>query len=173
VIVLDTNVVSEPLRPAGEPAVLAWLDQQNVETLFLSTISLAEMRYGVAALPDGRRKDGLSKALESRIVALFGTRVLHFDDAAAHAYALIRARAKAAARPLARRTAISPPRRRRTVSRSRRAILDLSRRPACPSSIRGRRDRPNEKKQAYSAAGRCAEPAMICAGPARQADPSA
>jgi len=80
--------------------VLAWLDQQNVETLFLSTISLAEMRYGVAALPDGRRKDGLSKALESRIVALFGTRVLHFDDAAAHAYALIRARAKAAGKAI-------------------------------------------------------------------------
>ena len=71
-IVLDTNVVSEPLRPAGEPAVLAWLDRQDIETLFLTTISLAELRYGVAALPDGRRKEGLGMALESRVIALFG-----------------------------------------------------------------------------------------------------
>ena len=100
-IVLDTNVVSEPLRLAGEPAVLAWLDQQNIETLYLTTISLAELRYGVAALPDGRRKDGLGTALESRIIALFGPRVLPFDSAAATAYALIRARAKAAGKAIA------------------------------------------------------------------------
>jgi predicted nucleic acid-binding protein len=99
-IVLDTNVVSEPLKLAGEPAVLAWLDQQNIETLFLTTISLAELRYGVAALPDGRRKDGLGKALESRIVALFETRLLPFDAAAADAYALIRARAKTAGKAI-------------------------------------------------------------------------
>ena len=100
-IVLDTNVVSEPLKPAGEPAVLAWLDQQNIETLFLSAISLAELRYGVAALPDGRRKDGLGAALEGRIVALFGPRVLAFDSAAADSYAVIRARAKAAGKAIA------------------------------------------------------------------------
>jgi hypothetical protein len=101
VIVLDTNVVSEPLKPAGEPAVLAWLDQQNIETLFLTAISLAELRYGVAALPDGRRRRGLGAALEGRIVALFGPRVLCFDSAAADAYALIRTRAKAAGRTIA------------------------------------------------------------------------
>jgi predicted nucleic acid-binding protein len=95
-IVLDTNVVSEPLKPVGEPAVLAWLDQQIIETLFLTTISLAELRYGVAALPDGKRKDGLSAALEKRVIALFGPRILVFDMAAADAYAVIRARAKAA-----------------------------------------------------------------------------
>jgi predicted nucleic acid-binding protein len=100
-IVLDTNVVSEPLKPLGEPAVLAWLDQQNIETLFLTTISLAELRYGVAALPDGRRKEGLGAALESRVIALFAPRVLSFDSAAAGAYALIRARAKAAGKAIA------------------------------------------------------------------------
>lgn len=100
-IVLDTNVISEPLRPAGSPAVLAWLDQQDIETLYLTTISLAELRCGVAALPDGRRKDGLAVALESRIVSLFGPRVLAFDAAAAEAYAAIRARAKAAGRAIA------------------------------------------------------------------------
>lgn len=100
-IVLDTNVISEPLKPAGDPAVLTWLDQQNFETLFLTTISLAELRYGVAALPDGRRKDGLGAALEDRIIALFGPRVLAFDAAAADAYAVIRARAKSAGKAIA------------------------------------------------------------------------
>ena len=99
-IVLDTNVVSEPLRSAADPAVLAWLDDQSIETLFLTTISLAELRYGVAALPDGRRKEGLGAALESRVIALFGRRILSFDPAAADAYALIRARAKAAGKAI-------------------------------------------------------------------------
>ncbi|MGH7037572.1 MAG: type II toxin-antitoxin system VapC family toxin [Acetobacteraceae bacterium] len=99
-IVLDTNVVSEPLRAAASPAVIAWLDRQNIETLFLSTISLAELRYGVAALPEGRRKDGLRAALEERIFALFGPRVLAFDTAAADAYAVIRARARAAGKTI-------------------------------------------------------------------------
>lgn len=100
-IVLDTNVISEPLKPAGDPAVLTWLDQQNFETLFLTTISLAELRYGVATLPEGRRKDGLGAALEDRIIAFFGPRVLSFDATAADAYAVIRARAKSAGKAIA------------------------------------------------------------------------
>ena len=99
-IILDTNVVSEPLRPAAEPAVLAWLDQQSIETLFLTTISLAELQFGVAALPDGRRKDGLKAALDERVIALFGPRILVFDRAAADAYAVIRARAKTAGKTI-------------------------------------------------------------------------
>ncbi|WP_428489886.1 type II toxin-antitoxin system VapC family toxin [Rhodopila sp.] len=94
-IVLDTNVISEPLKPTAAPAVLLWLDQQNIETLFLTTISLAELLYGVAALPDGRRKDGLSATLEKRVTSLFGPRILIFGTAAANAYAIIRVRAKA------------------------------------------------------------------------------
>ena len=99
-IVLDTNVVSEPLRPAAEPTVLGWLDQQNIETLFLTTVSLAELRYGVAALPDGKRKQGLSAALDQRVIALFGQRILAFDTAAADAYAVIRTRAKTAGKAI-------------------------------------------------------------------------
>jgi predicted nucleic acid-binding protein len=99
-IMLDTNVVSEPLRAVASPAVTAWLDRQNIETLFLSTISLAELRYGVAALPEGRRKDGLRAALEERIFSLFGSRILAFDTAAADAYAVIRARARTAGKTI-------------------------------------------------------------------------
>jgi toxin FitB len=99
-IMLHTNVVSEPLRAVASPAMIAWLDRQNIETLFLSMISLAELRYGVAALPEGRRKDGLRAALEERIFSLFGSRILAFDTAAADAYAVIRARARAAGKTI-------------------------------------------------------------------------
>jgi len=94
-IILDTNVVSEGLRVAPDPRVLAWLDAQDIETLFLATISLAELRYGVAALPDGKRKEALRVALEDRLVGLFSGRFLSFDIEASAAYANARARAKA------------------------------------------------------------------------------
>jgi hypothetical protein len=93
-IILDTNVVSEGLRLAPDPRVLAWLDAQDIETLFLTTISLAELRYGVAALPDGKRKAALRVALEERLVGLFNGRFLSFDLDASAAYADVRARAK-------------------------------------------------------------------------------
>jgi len=99
-IILDTNVVSEPLRAGPDPRVLEWLDQQAVETLFLTTISLAELRYGIAALPEGRRKAGLRQALEAQFAQLFSQRLLTFDAAAASAYAVIRARAKAAGKAI-------------------------------------------------------------------------
>lgn len=100
-IILDTNVISEPLKLAGQAVVSRWLDQQHIETLFLTTISLAELRYGVAALSDGKRKDSLGAALEERIVALFGPRILAFDTTAANAYAQIRVRAKANGKAIA------------------------------------------------------------------------
>lgn len=55
-IVLDTNVVSEAMRPEPNPAVRSWLNAQVAETLYLSNVMLAEMLFGIAALPDGRRK---------------------------------------------------------------------------------------------------------------------
>ncbi|WP_316976499.1 type II toxin-antitoxin system VapC family toxin [Shumkonia mesophila] len=94
-IVLDTNVVSEPMRPNGAPGVLAWLDRQAAETLFLTATSLAELLVGIAALPDGRRKDGLDGALHDLLVKLFGPRILPFDQQAAKAYAPLVGRARA------------------------------------------------------------------------------
>ncbi len=99
-ILLDTNVVSEPLRLAGNTAVLAWIDAQNLETLYLAAISLAELRYGVAVLPPGQRKETLQKNLEQRIVPLFAGRILPFDEAAAGAYATLRAHAKIAGKAI-------------------------------------------------------------------------
>lgn len=93
-IILDTNVVSEGLHISPEPRVVEWLDAQDAETLFLTTISLAELRYGVAILAEGKRKEALSAALESRLVGLFEGRVLAFDIESSAAYAKARALAK-------------------------------------------------------------------------------
>lgn len=95
-ILLDTNVVSEPLKSSGDMNVLAWIDAQIIETLYLSTISLAELRFGIAVLPDGKRRETLHSSLERRVLPLFAGRILPFDDPASQAYATLRARARAA-----------------------------------------------------------------------------
>ncbi|HEY9681520.1 MAG TPA: type II toxin-antitoxin system VapC family toxin [Candidatus Melainabacteria bacterium] len=94
-IVLDTNVVSEALKPGRDPAVIAWLDQQSVETLFLSATSLAELLIGIAIMPDGKRKSTISAALDSLITRLFDTRILPFDEGAAMAYSQLVSAARA------------------------------------------------------------------------------
>ncbi|MDT7838152.1 type II toxin-antitoxin system VapC family toxin [Aquabacterium sp. OR-4] len=95
-ILLDTNVVSEPLRPTPEPRVVAWLDAQAVQTLFLSAITVAELRAGVALLPAGKRRTGLQESLEDRVLPLFEGRVLPFDLDCTPAYAALTTRARAA-----------------------------------------------------------------------------
>lgn len=97
-IVLDTNVVSEPLRSAPAPQLIGWLDRQAVQTLFLTTITLAEVRYGIAVLPAGRRRDELDRRFEGEVVPLFAGRILAFDEPASREYAALRARARAAGR---------------------------------------------------------------------------
>jgi hypothetical protein len=85
-IILDTNVVSELMRPSPAPVVLAWLRQQTGSELFTTAITAAEVRYGIARLPDGHRKDDLMRAA-NEVFAAFPDQVLPFDDAAASAYA--------------------------------------------------------------------------------------
>jgi predicted nucleic acid-binding protein len=94
-IVLDTNVISEPMKPHGHPSVQAWLDRQVAETLYLTTTSLAELLLGIEIMPDGKRKEGLAAALTELLAALFGSRVLPFDQQAALAYAPLVSRARA------------------------------------------------------------------------------
>jgi predicted nucleic acid-binding protein len=96
VIILDTNVVSEPLKRNADPAVVSWIDAQVVETLYLSTISVTELRYGIAVLPEGKKKESLRKSLDERILPLFKSRILSFDMEAAEICAELRARARAA-----------------------------------------------------------------------------
>ena len=97
-IVLDTNVISEPLKPNGNPVVQAWLDRQAAETLYLTATSLSELLVGVAVLPDSKRKTGLDAALSELLTNLFGPRILAFDQRAAMAYASLVGRARSAGR---------------------------------------------------------------------------
>lgn len=90
------HCASEPLKPNGDPAVAAWIDAQVLETLFLSTITVAEIRYGIAALPEGKKKDALRVNMDQRVLPLFESRVLSFDIEAAEACAAVRVRAQAA-----------------------------------------------------------------------------
>ena len=96
-IVLDTNVVSEAMKPEPHPAVRAWLNDQATETLYLSSVTLAEMLFGIGALPGGRRKDMLGHALDG-LMGLFRDRVLPFDTDAARCYAELAVTAKIAGR---------------------------------------------------------------------------
>jgi len=96
-IVLDTNVVSEAMKPEPHPAVMAWLNAQAAPTLYLSSVTLAELLFGIAALPAGRRKDLLSQALEG-LLRLFRDRVLPFDADAARHYAELAVTARAGGR---------------------------------------------------------------------------
>ncbi|MDE9462144.1 type II toxin-antitoxin system VapC family toxin [Xenorhabdus bovienii] len=93
-IVLDTNVISETLRQVSEPCVIEWLDSQPIETLYLSTITLAELRFGMASLPPGKRRDNLQKSLESRVLPLFAGRLLPFDMLASQSYGELMAKAR-------------------------------------------------------------------------------
>jgi toxin FitB len=99
-IVLDTNVVSEVLRPAPEPRVLAWLEEQPASSVFTTAITQGEILYGIRLLPEGQRR----RKLWDAAVAIFGDdfagRVLSFDSEAAEAYAEIGASRRAAGRPI-------------------------------------------------------------------------
>ena len=94
-ILVDTNVVSEPMKTRSDKRVVAWLDRQRIETLFISTITVSEVLFGVAALHDSRRRSRLGEAFEREIERLFGGRILSFDLAAARAYALLMSGARA------------------------------------------------------------------------------
>lgn len=90
-IILDTNVISEIMKPTPDLSVSAWLDAQNLRSLYVTSINLMELRYGVQKLPEGRRKDSLRDVLEFTLTKLFSDRELAFDRHAAQATASIAA----------------------------------------------------------------------------------
>lgn len=94
-ILLDTNVVSEAMKPEPNSSVRDWLDAQAAETLFLSSVTIAELMFGIGALPKGKRKDRLAAALEG-MLELFADRILPFDIEAARRYAGLAVQARAA-----------------------------------------------------------------------------
>ena len=86
-ILLDSNVISEPQRQKPDTRVFAWLDAQALETLYLSAITVAELRAGIALMPVGKRRESLHENLEKRLLPMFVNRVLSFDLACTKAYA--------------------------------------------------------------------------------------
>ena len=94
-IVLDTNVISEPVRPFADPDVVAWLDRQRKETLYLCAPVLMEVLLGITLLPEGRRKSAMKAAVQALLANYFADRFLAFERAAAVAYAALAGRASA------------------------------------------------------------------------------
>ncbi|WP_068635117.1 type II toxin-antitoxin system VapC family toxin [Thauera butanivorans] len=97
-IILDTNVISEPFKKQPNPDVLGWIDRQNPLTLYLATVSLAEVLTGIARMPEGKNKHGLQDGVRQLFHRLFQGRVLPFDEAAAHAFANIQGQAHSTGR---------------------------------------------------------------------------
>jgi len=97
---LDTNVLSELLRPRPDQGVLAWFAAQPADSMFVSAITEAEMRLGVRLLPAGKRRDILQNALDTIFGEDFAGRVLPFDSAAASAYASIVSARRGSGRPI-------------------------------------------------------------------------
>jgi len=85
-MILDTNVVSEPMKPRPDPAVSAWLNSQAIGTMFITATSVAELLLGARIAPEGRRKRELIATVSKQLEMLFGERVLPFDGRAAIIY---------------------------------------------------------------------------------------
>lgn len=98
--VIDTNVASELMRPSPVPAVATWTAGRDAEEMYLTAVSEAELLYGVAIAPAGRRRDELEAAMARWLDVGFAGRILPFDSAAARAYADIAAGRRSAGRPI-------------------------------------------------------------------------
>jgi toxin FitB len=97
---LDTNVLSELMKATPAPAVIAWMSLQPPDDLFISTISLAEILFGIELLPKGKRRDGLLQEAETTFRRDFAGRVLAFDEQAARMFGSIVAARRIHGRPI-------------------------------------------------------------------------
>lgn len=92
-IILDTRLISEAMKPQPHQAVKQWLDDQKAETIYITSPSIADLLVGIGSLPNGRSKDGLARALD-RSLEVFSGRVLTFDTLAAWSFADLSVKAK-------------------------------------------------------------------------------
>lgn len=99
-IVLDTNVISELMKPTPAEAVLEWVNDQDAARLFVTTVSVAEIEYGLQVLPAGRRRRGLEERFARVVEAGFANRVLVFDLSAARLYGHLMAERRDLGRPM-------------------------------------------------------------------------
>ena len=103
-IILDTNTLSETLKPAPSNILLRWLASQDTVSIYTTAISQAEMLYGVETLPPGKRRQHLAQVVEEIFAEDFAGRVLPFDQESAREFAKIVASRKAAGRPISNST---------------------------------------------------------------------
>ena len=99
-IILDTNIILEAMKPTPDPLVLAWFNQQKTSSLYLTTITIAEIRYGIQALPHGKRSLLLTEGFNALLSEAFESRILTFDEAAANQYGEVMGIRKEIGRPL-------------------------------------------------------------------------
>lgn len=99
-ILIDTNIVSEMMKPIPDVEVAAWLDRQDAMHLFISTITIGEISYGLNVLASGKRKTSLEKSFYNVIRQAFEYRILTFDEVAAHLYGVIMSQRKQQGKPM-------------------------------------------------------------------------
>ena len=99
-ILLDTNVVSEVMRPIPDPSVVEWLNSQDAGRIVISTISIAEIYYGLQCLSDGHRKHPLTDRFEQFLRRGFAHRILDFNESAALTYGELMALRRGIGRPM-------------------------------------------------------------------------
>jgi predicted nucleic acid-binding protein len=100
VIVLDTNIISELMRPRPNAAVVAWVSAQPRSSLYTTSVNEAELFYGIGAMPEGRRRSGLAAGAEALFAEEFAGRVLPFNGAAARRYVDIVIARRQAGKPI-------------------------------------------------------------------------
>lgn len=101
-ILIDTNVISELWKTEPAPSVLTWIDAQAIETFYLSAITVAELRFGMAAMPKGKRRTIFQDRLEREVLPIFTGRVLPFDLSASQSYAELMAKARSAGKAISK-----------------------------------------------------------------------
>ena len=99
-ILLDTNVISEMMKKSPSATVVRWIDKQEVTHLFVSAITIAEISYGLNAMPKGKRRSLIENAFDRAIQESFKHRILPFDESSAHYYGRLMGRRKELGRPL-------------------------------------------------------------------------
>ena len=125
-ILLDTNILSELMRPAPEPAVEQWLASQPDASVFICAITEAELRYGAALLPSGKRRIALMAEIKAMLEEDFGGRILPFDSLAAQAFAVLASERRQSGKPISQADAqIAAVARSRGASLASRNVMDF------------------------------------------------
>lgn len=99
-ILLDTNIISELMKAAIDPNVKNWMNQQDVLQLYISTVTIAEIAYGINVLPEGKRRNSLEKAFNNVVREAFEYRIFTFDEVSAHLYRIIMGQRRTLGKPM-------------------------------------------------------------------------